>query len=228
MIVTPDALAALRSRTDARYRKIVRNSALVLPDGAGLIAALKLLHTPIQERIPGVEFTEHICKRASYEGWGIWFLGGAPGVAEAAALKLVEKYPGLNISGTRNGYFNDEETVEICKNIRDSGARILFVGLGVPKQEYWLEENLERSGATVGMGIGGTMDVISGKLTRAPMIWQKLCLEWLYRTIQEPWRWRRILKLPVFAYYVILTAFHIDNFNPDQTDEDQDQISEDI
>ena len=224
MIVTPDALAALRSRTDARYRKIVRNAALVLPDGAGLIAALKLLHTPIQERIPGVEFTEHICKRASYEGWGIWLLGGTPGIAETAAQKLTEKYPGLIISGTRDGYFKDEETDKICQNIKESGARILFVGLGVPKQEYWLEENLASSGATVGMGIGGTMDVISGKLTRAPIIWQKLCLEWLYRTMQEPWRWRRILKLPVFAFYVILTAFHLDNFNPDQSNEDPEAV----
>ncbi|NLD05164.1 MAG: WecB/TagA/CpsF family glycosyltransferase [Synergistaceae bacterium] len=222
MIVTPDALAALRSRTDERYRRIVRNAALVLPDGAGLIAALKLLHTPIQERIPGVEFTEHICKRASYEGWGIWFLGGSPGIAEIAAKKLAEKYPGLNISGTRNGYFTNEETENICMEIRESNAKILFVGLGVPRQEYWLEENLAKSGATVGMGIGGTMDVISGKLARAPQIWQKFCLEWLYRTIQEPWRWRRILKLPVFAFYVILTALHLDNFNPDQPDEETD------
>ncbi len=220
MIVTPDALAALRSRTDARYRRIVRNAALVLPDGAGLIAALKLLHTPIQERIPGVEFTEHICKRAAYEGWGIWFLGGAPGVADEASKKLAERYPGLNISGTRNGYFNESETEDICAEIRSSGAKVLFVGLGVPKQEYWLDENLALTGAAVGMGIGGTMDVISGKLARAPKIWQKLCLEWLYRTLQEPWRWRRILKLPVFAFFVMLTALHIDNFNPDEPDEE--------
>ncbi len=219
MIVTPDALAALRSRTDERYRKIIRNADLVLPDGAGLIAALKILHTPIQERIPGVEFTEHICKRAAYEGWGIWFLGGAPGTAEAAAKKLAEKYEGLKIAGTRNGYFEDYETDKICRDIRESNAKILFVGLGVPKQEYWLEENLDKSGATVGMGIGGTMDVISGKLKRAPRIWQILCLEWLYRTIQEPWRWRRILKLPVFALYVMLTALHIDKFNYDRRDE---------
>lgn len=222
MIVTPDALAALRSRTDARYRKIVRNAALVLPDGAGLIAALKLLHTPIQERIPGVEFTEHICKRAAYEGWGIWFLGGAPGVADEASKKLAERYPGLNISGTRNGYFNEAETEGICAEIRSSGAKVLFVGLGVPKQEYWLDENLALTGAAVGMGIGGTMDVISGKLARAPKIWQKLCLEWLYRTLQEPWRWRRILKLPVFAFFVMLTALHIDKFNPEEPDEEPD------
>ena len=197
---------------------------MVLPDGAGLIAALRLLHTPIQERIPGVEFTEHICKRASYEGWGIWFLGGAPGVAEAAASKLAEKYPGLNVAGTRNGYFRDEEIDDICSDIRRSGAKVLFVGLGVPKQEYWLEDNLAKTGATVGMGIGGTMDVISGKLTRAPKIWQKLCLEWLYRTIQEPWRWRRILKLPEFAFYVVLTALHLDPYNPNDSEEESEII----
>lgn len=220
IIVTPDALAALRSRTDARYRRIVRNASLVLPDGAGLIAALKLLHTPIRERIPGVEFTEHICKTASFEGWGIWLLGGAPGVAETAAEKLAEKYPGLNVSGTRNGFFNEGQNEEICSEIKRSGAKILFVGLGVPKQEYWLEENLEKTGANVGMGIGGTMDVISGKLARAPKLWQKLCLEWLYRTIQEPWRWRRILKLPVFAFYVMLAALHLDNFNAEMEGEE--------
>jgi len=94
----------------------------------------------------------------------------------------------------------------------------------VPKQEYWLEENLVKTGATVGMGIGGTMDVISGKLTRAPRILQKLCLEWLYRTIQEPWRWRRILKLPEFAFYVLLTALHLDTFNPNSSEEESEVI----
>ena len=150
--------------------------------------------------------------------------GGAPGVAEAAAVKLSEKYPGLNIAGTKNGFFKDEENDAICIDISRSGAKVLFVGLGVPKQEYWLEENLVKTGATVGMGIGGTMDVISGKLTRAPRIWQKLCLEWLYRTIQEPWRWRRILKLPEFAFYVLLTALHLDTFNPNSSEEESEVI----
>jgi len=210
IIVTPDALAALRSRTDLRYRAIVQKAGLVLPDGKGLMAGLRLVGSPAQERIPGVEFTEHLCKRAAYEGWSIWFFGGAPGVAEKAALVLTEKYPGLQIAGTRDGYFRDSDVPAICSDIRESGANILFVGLGVPKQEYWLDENLASTGATVGMGIGGTMDVISGRLKRAPQIWQKLGLEWLYRVIQEPSRWRRVVKLPVFAFYVFLTVFHLD------------------
>ena len=221
IIVTPDALAALRSRTDARYRKIVRNAGLVLPDGAGLMGALRLLNTPIQERIPGVEFTEHLCRRAAYEGWSIWLMGGKPGVAEAAADVLRTKYPGLIIAGTCDGYFTESQSPAICDEIASSGARILFVGLGVPKQEYWLDENIVKTGAIVGMGIGGSMDVLSGKLSRAPKIWQKLYLEWLYRTIQEPWRWKRIAKLPLFVFYVFLTALHIDSYNIDNSsDED--------
>jgi N-acetylglucosaminyldiphosphoundecaprenol N-acetyl-beta-D-mannosaminyltransferase len=215
IIVTPDALAALRSRSDKRYRNIVRNASLVLPDGTGLIAALRIIGSPVQERIPGVEFMEHLCMRASYEGWGIWLLGGKPQIAEKAKKELTAKYPGLIVCGTCDGFFKAEETGKICAQIAASGAKILFVGLGVPKQEYWLEENLRATGAIVGMGIGGSMDVLSGELVRAPKIWQKLGLEWLYRTIQEPWRWRRIAKLPIFVFYVILTALHLDAYKDD-------------
>ena len=216
VIVTPDALAALRSRTDARYRDIIRHAGLVLPDGAGLIAALKLVDSAVQERIPGVEFTEHLCKRAVYEGWRIWLFGGEPGVAEKAAGVLTQKYPGLQIAGTRDGFFKNEDIHAICSDIRESGTDILFAGLGVPKQEYWLADHLAETGATVGMGIGGSMDVLSGKLARAPKIWQKIGMEWLYRTLQEPWRWRRIAKLPLFVFYVLLTVLHLDNYKDDE------------
>ncbi|MCE5201163.1 MAG: WecB/TagA/CpsF family glycosyltransferase [Synergistaceae bacterium] len=218
IIVTPDALAALRSRSDRRYRKIVREAGLVLPDGTGLIMALRIIGSPIQERIPGVEFTEHLCKRAAYEGWSVWLLGGGPGVSKIAGDVLAAKYPGLVIAGTNDGFFKADETGDICAEIAASGAKILFVGLGVPKQEYWLEDNLAATGAIVGMGIGGSMDVLSGRLSRAPKIWQKLGLEWLYRTIQEPWRWRRIMKLPIFVFYIFLTVMHIDWYKEDGPD----------
>lgn len=212
IIVTPDALAALRSRSDERYRRIVRNAGLVLPDGKGLMMALRLVDCPVQERIPGVEFVEHMCKRAANDGWGVYLLGGEEGVAVWAAASLLRKYPGLVVCGTRNGYFGDRENEEVCGEIKRSGAKILLVGTGAPKQEYWLEDNLAASGAVVGMGIGGSMDVISGKLKRAPKIWQKCGMEWLYRFLQEPTRWRRITKLPVFVFYVLLTAMHMDGY----------------
>jgi len=215
IIVTPDALAALRSRTDERYRRIVRGAGLVLPDGAGLAGALKLNGTPVQERIPGVEFTEHLCRLAEQNGWRVWMLGGEPGVAEAAAAKLMEKYPKLVVAGAGDGFFKPEESGSLCEAIRAAETDILFVGLGVPKQEYWLDEYFAATGAVVGMGIGGSMDVISGKLARAPKLWQSLCLEWLYRAIQEPWRWRRLSKLPLFVWYFLLTRLHIDGYKDD-------------
>lgn len=217
MIVTPDALAALRSRTDERYRRIVRNAGLVLPDGKGLMIGLRFADCQVQERIPGVEFVEHICRRAAYEGWSVYLLGGEEGIAEKAAEALAAKYSGLVIAGARNGYFGAEADESICREIKESAAKILLVGLGVPKQEYWLEENLALTGVGVGMGIGGSMDVISGKLKRAPKIWQKIGMEWFYRFLQEPSRWRRVVKLPVYAFYLALTLFHIDGYNEQDT-----------
>ena len=146
---------------------------------------------------------------------GLARLDGAPGVAETAAERLAEKFPGLTVSGTCDGFFKPEDTDEICAAIRRAETDILFVGLGVPKQEYWLEEYLGKTGAVVGMGIGGSMDVISGRLTRAPKIWQKVGMEWLYRVIQEPWRWRRLTKLPLFVWYLVLTYLHIDSYKND-------------
>jgi N-acetylglucosaminyldiphosphoundecaprenol N-acetyl-beta-D-mannosaminyltransferase len=124
----------------------------LLPDGPDLLQPSDSCILPSRRGYPASSSPKHICKRASYEGWGIWFLGGAPGGAEAAAAKLAEKYPGLNVAGTRNGYFRDEEIDDICSAIRRSGAKVRFVGLGVPTQESWLDDNLAKTGATVGMG----------------------------------------------------------------------------
>ena len=212
IIVTPDALAALLSRTDRKYSSVVQSASLVLPDGMGLITALKFLHTPVQERIPGCEFTVDLAEFASKNDLKLALLGGQNGVAEEAAARLQDQFPSLKVSYMRNGFFTPTQVDEICNDIKLSGADILLVGLGVPKQEYWLYDNLKKTNATIGMGIGGTMDVISGRLQRAPKSLQKLGLEWLYRLIQEPFRWRRIAKLPIFVILVIATALHLDTY----------------
>lgn len=210
MIVTPDALAALRSRHDPKYSGIVQEAGLVLPDGTGLVWALRFLGFSVRERIPGVDFVDHLCRLAAGHGWTVYFFGGKPGVAAAAALKLCEKYPGLSVLGARSGYFKREEDGEICREIRESGAQILLAALGVPKQEYWLYENKGSLGNIVGIGVGGSFDVISGRLKRAPVRWRHLHLEWLYRVIQEPGRWRRVMKLPVFVLLVLLKKMGLD------------------
>jgi N-acetylglucosaminyldiphosphoundecaprenol N-acetyl-beta-D-mannosaminyltransferase len=210
MIVTLDALAALRSRGDELYGRIVRSAGMVLPDGTGLIWALRFLGFTVQEQISGVDFVDHLCRTAAGHGWPVYFLGGRPGVAEEAAGKIVEKYRGLRVAGCKNGYFKQRENESLCREIKKSGARIIFVALGVPAQEYWLYENLPRLGNVVGIGVGGSFDVISGRLKRAPEKWRTMKMEWLYRVIQEPSRWRRIIKLPLFVVLVLMKKMNLD------------------
>jgi N-acetylglucosaminyldiphosphoundecaprenol N-acetyl-beta-D-mannosaminyltransferase len=210
IIVTPDALATLRSRSDKKYSEIVSGAGLVLPDGTGLVWALRFLGFTVQEQIPGVDFADNLCRIAAGHGWSFYFFGGRPGVASRAAECMCKKYPGLKVRGCRSGYFRREENDAICVEIRESGAQILLIALGSPKQEYWFADNMEKLGGVVGMGVGGSFDVMSGRLRRAPAVWRELRLEWLFRTIQEPSRWRRITKLPLFAALVILRRIGLD------------------
>ncbi|MDR1482314.1 MAG: WecB/TagA/CpsF family glycosyltransferase [Synergistaceae bacterium] len=212
IIVTVDALAALRSRRDRRYGGIVNRAGLVLPDGIGLIWALRFLGFIVQERIPGVEFVDHLCRLASSRGWPVYFFGGKPGIAERASEKLRSKYPALVVAGCRSGFFKPAESEGICEKIRESGAKVVFAALGVPKQEYWMDDNLASIGSVVGVGVGGSFDVISGVLKRAPRGWRNMRLEWLYRTIQEPVRWKRVARLPLFVLLVFLKKIHLDTW----------------
>ncbi|ACZ19237.1 glycosyl transferase, WecB/TagA/CpsF family [Thermanaerovibrio acidaminovorans DSM 6589] len=211
LICTLDALGALRSREDGTYRKALNRADFVLPDGKGLMEGLRFLGTPIVERLPGVEFVDHLSRLAAAEGWGVYLLGGLPGVAEEAARKLSARHRGLNVVGARDGYFSKEEEPSVVEAIKSSGARVLVVGLGVPRQEIWLEDLLKGDApplrGVVGIGVGGSLDVISGRLKRAPKGWQRMGLEWLYRVIQEPWRIRRVMRLPLFVLLVMAERF---------------------
>lgn len=214
VIVTPDALAALRSRYDSAYREVAREADLVLPDGMGLIQALKALGTPVQERIPGVEFVEQLCRLSASEKSPVYFLGAKEGVAREAAEKLAGKYPGMIVAGVHHGYFRKEEEEGLCREIRGAGTRILFVGLGVPQQEMFIKRNLPSLGHLVAMGVGGSFDVLSGRLKRAPAFMQKAGLEWLFRLCQEPRaRFRKDLGLGLFALLVLIKRCGLDSWN---------------
>ncbi len=208
-IVTLDALSALRTREDPDFRRHVRSADLVLPDGKGLILALGFLGVPVAQRIPGVEFVERMCRQAATEGWPVYFLGGAPGVAEKASARLSVLYPDLVVGGTRHGFLNESEMEDLLIEIRRSGSRFVFVGMGVPRQESWMNIYGRQLGGCVCIGVGGSFDVISGNLRRAPALFQTVGLEWLFRLVQEPWRWCRICRLPVFVFQVILTKMGI-------------------
>ncbi len=209
IVVTVNALSAYIGRTHEKYRAITNQADLSLPDGAGILWAMKCLGTPVQERVTGIDFLEQVCRSAASEDFSVFLLGSTDSIVAEAARSLQAKYPGLTISGYRNGYFTEKDTPSVIESIRASGARILFAGMGVPLQEEWIAENIFKIGNICAVGIGGAFDVISGNIRRAPDIFQKLNLEWLYRLLQEPWRLRRDLNLFFFLLQVIFTKINL-------------------
>ena len=196
--VTPNPEIVMTAQKDAEYAAILNGADLVLPDGIGVIKAASLLGTPLKERVPGIDFACALLERESGRGLRLYLLGAKPGIAEQAGDALTEKYPGLVICGTHDGYFQESESDAIAAEIRRSGAELVFVCLGAPKQEKWIAAHGEATGARLLIGLGGVLDVFAGVTERAPEKWQKLGLEWFYRLCKEPKRIGRMAKLPLF------------------------------
>jgi len=197
-VVPVNAAKILRMRRDVELRHAVREADLVVADGASVVAASRWLGTPVPGRVAGIDLMELLLQRASEHGWSAWFLGGRPGVAERAA-RFCERRYGATIAGVQHGYF--ESAVEVVDHIRTAGPDLLFVGMGTPRQEIFLQRWLLRSGVRLGMGVGGSLDVLAGDLPRAPRWLREHGLEWAWRTAIEPRRIasRRTLDLGLFA-----------------------------
>lgn len=182
-----------QSVTNARYAELLRSTArLVLPDGIGLKIAANLNGLDVRENVNGTDLFPLLCERAAETGTPIYLLGARPGVAAAVAERMTAQFPDLPIAGTRDGYFSAEEEDQVLADIRRSGARILLVAMGVPRQELWIEEHLDRLGVGVAMGVGGLFDFYSGRIPRAPHWVREIGFEWAWRLLQEPGRmWRR-------------------------------------
>lgn len=220
VIHTPNAEIVQLCIEKPEFLPLINSAELIIPDGAGVILASKLLKKPLKKgKVAGIELCERLIKSAAEKGKGVYFLGGKPGVAASAAEKMKEKYPSLTISGTHDGYFNKIDTLEACAaylggdksvepnedaavitEINDSGADILLVCLGVPKQEIWMYAHRGELLTRVAGGFGGSFDIYAGISRRAPKIFIKLGLEWLYRLIKEPSRLGRMMKLPKFIF----------------------------
>lgn len=194
-IVTPNPEFILAAKRDENFRHTLNNAALALPDGIGVVYAAKILGRPLQGRCPGVDFAQALMARMALEGGSLFLLGAKPGVAEQAAENLRQAHPGLNICGVHDGYFKEDKPV--VEKIKASGADVVFVCLGAPKQELWMAQNGPLTGAKLAIGLGGCLDVFAGNVQRAPEGWQKAGLEWLYRLIKEPSRIGRMAKLPL-------------------------------
>ena len=199
-VVTPNPEIVEVCREDPEAKAAVNGADLVLPDGIGVIKGAAMLGTPLKERTPGVEFAAHIMERMAGEGLSLYLLGAKPGVAELAARNLQEKYPGLKIAGTHDGYFKEDGP--IVEAIRASGADAVFVCLGAPKQEFWMKKNGGATGAHLLCGLGGSLDVFAGTVERAPKFFCDHGLEWFYRLCKEPRRIGRMMKLPLFLVHV--------------------------
>jgi N-acetylglucosaminyldiphosphoundecaprenol N-acetyl-beta-D-mannosaminyltransferase len=161
--------------------------------------AAKRAGKPISERVSGVELTEELIKR----GCAIFFLGAAPHVAEQAKAQMLVKYPHAQIVGTRDGFFSEAEEAAVVGEIARTKPQVLLVALGIPRQEKFLRKYMNTVGASVNMGVGGTFDVLSGNVRRAPKLMQNLRLEWLWRLILNPKKWKKVASLPEFWWRVV-------------------------
>ncbi len=194
--VTPNAEMAYEALMNEGFRSLLNGAELVLPDGAGVVLGAKILKTPLKQKVAGVEFAQNMLPVMEELGARLYLLGSKPGVGEMAAEKMKEKAPGLHICGISDGYYKDEE--EILDRINRSGADALFVCLGSPRQELFMQKYQGLLNVKLMCGLGGTLDSIAGTVKRAPQWMIRLQLEWLYRLIKEPRRFKRMLRLPKF------------------------------
>lgn len=194
----------MKAQVDEGFRNAINSASLVLPDGIGIVWALRLLKNKLHKRITGIDTVKQISAFAELHQFRMFFLGAAEGIAELAATRLKAEFPCLQIAGTFAGSPNPNEEMEICNLIRASKADILLVAYGAPKQELWVARNLMHCNVKIAMCVGGTFDFFAGVAKRAPIWMQKNGLEWLHRLIRQPWRWKRMLALPRFAVKIIL------------------------
>ncbi len=201
-IVTANAEIIYQASHDETMRQVVTGADLVTADGSGVVWASKYIGQPLTQRVTGIDLVYAICQKAQTAGWRIYIIGAAPDIAQQAADKLQEQYPGCQIVGIQHGYFTAQEEPQIVEHIRQAQPDILLVAMGAPRQELWITKHRDALQVPVAMGIGGSLDVISGNLRRAPKWMQKLSLEWLYRLLIQPSRFKRVLALPKFVLAV--------------------------
>jgi len=203
LIYTINALTLLQAFDDSEYAEALVRADLCLVDGVGCAWAVRRWTGRKPERLPGIDLAGELCRLCAREGQSVYLLGGRPGVAERAAGKLREQYPGLRIAGTRDGFWQAEAEADVVGAVNDARTDLLLVGLGQPRQERFLDRYRDRLTARVAVGVGGSLDVIAGDVRRAPVWMQHAGVEWFFRLLRQPWRIGRILRLPRFAWRVL-------------------------
>lgn len=191
----------MKAQEDPSLMELLNSADYQIPDGIGVIMASRLKGGKIRKRVTGIDMMLALCEAANNHAKKVFLYGAKPGRAEEAKQKLEERFPNLQIVGVLDGYVKDEKLIE--ETINQANPDIIFVAKGSPAQEYWILEHMQHLAPKVYQGVGGSFDVISGHVKRAPIAFQKLGLEWLYRLMKEPWRWKRQLILPKFLLKAI-------------------------
>jgi N-acetylglucosaminyldiphosphoundecaprenol N-acetyl-beta-D-mannosaminyltransferase len=218
-IVTPNPEMLVYASKHSSFKEILNRATIALPDGVGVFIAAGLLGHKLQERIPGVDFMEELCRKATEKPVSIGFLGGKRGVARRAADCLARRYPGLKVRWVGEEWENvrhekkmiqfDVEKGDIKPYIsKHDPIDILFVAFGAPKQERWIFEHLDELPVRIAMGVGGSFDYVSGDVVRAPFMIRAIGMEWLFRLIRQPWRIKRQLALFEFVYLLLQESSH--------------------
>jgi N-acetylglucosaminyldiphosphoundecaprenol N-acetyl-beta-D-mannosaminyltransferase len=201
-VVTADSFGLVLAREDKELADVYGKASLVTADSSGVVWGLSRQGQPA-ERVSGVDLVDRICGMSAEHGYRIFLLGSSPGVAEEAAEKLRLRHPGCNIVGTRHGFFPTEDSDVVAQEVAALSPDVLFVAMGIPRQEKFIAKTLPITKAKVAMGVGGSLDVFSGRVKRAPAFVQKVKLEWLWRLIQNPKKFEKVSRLPEFVLLVL-------------------------
>ncbi|MGI6668386.1 MAG: WecB/TagA/CpsF family glycosyltransferase [Acetivibrionales bacterium] len=205
-VYTPNSEIMMAALKDPVLKDILLNADMLTADGAGVVLASGILGCRVPEKVSGVDLVINIFKAYAKKGIRVFLFGSKPGVAEEAAENIARDYPGIVIAGCRNGYFTADQEEEIISEINAANADILLVALGAPKQEYWISGHKDKLNSRVCIGVGGTLDVLSGRTRLAPDFFRRNGLEWFYRLCMEPKRAVRMLNLPRFMLRVLFAA----------------------
>ena len=200
-IIAVNPEKVITASKDEQIKTLINDATYQIPDGVGILIASRLKGGAIQSRVTGVDMMDRLLEFASDEGKKVFMYGAKEEVVATAKAKIEEKYPSIRITGYSNGYTKDQD--ELVRKINESGAEIIFVALGSPRQELWIRDHMKDLNVKVYQGVGGSFDVFAGNVKRAPSFFRKAGLEWFYRLITDPKRFKRQLALPKFLFKII-------------------------
>jgi N-acetylglucosaminyldiphosphoundecaprenol N-acetyl-beta-D-mannosaminyltransferase len=201
-IITANPEIVMKANEDSSFMELVHQATYVTADGIGIVKAAQLLNDPLPGRVTGYDTMMKLLELGNKKHYKIFLLGAKKETLQKAETKIMETYPNVEIVGSHDGYFNWEEN-DIAERVSMLKPDITFIALGVPRQEKWISENFSKFEQGIFIGVGGSFDVVAGTVQRAPVIWQKLNLEWFYRLLKQPSRWRRMLALPRFGMKIL-------------------------